>query len=951
MSHRFRRVEGGVVAAEGTLGARCPPRDGMMMRDAFTMRAFIVALVVSALVCGTHAKLLAVDMGSDTTKIALVKPGRTPISLVTNEMSKRKTPTKVSFSKGVRLFGEAAANLEQRYPSGVFTRIRDALGSDSASSSKALYERTYRPYVFNETAPSSELRFRIDTGEEFNAEELVGMMLEYFSQLGTEFANSRSPIRDMALVVPSYLGMRERHSLLNAAQVAGIKVLGFINTATAAALHYAKDRTFADPELILFFNFGAAYSEAALIRFEEVKDRRKAQPVTSIEVLDLDWNADVGAETFDIVLANHFAAEYNAKFSGTDVTTVPKAMSKLKKACKKTKEVLSANSEAPISIESMHDDNDFRSSIKRAAFEELIAADVDRVVAPLKAILERNGVPVANLTGVEMLGGGTRIPAVQTKLTEALGGRHLDRHLDADEAAVMGASLFAANASTSFVLKKMFLYEKFPYAIDAEAPTNVGVTTQTILPRLSKTGESSPFVVTNVTEDFVLTLKYGNGIIPPGAASAEIGTYNVTGFAKVNTTKYNASESVSLIADLDPYGNVWLAKASTGVSLLELYNETIKPENKTVPAAAANVTVENATVTEETTKEATNATEATIEATDGEANATSLEGEEVPAAPTDGTAEANETAAPEPTVVTKIREKKRTIRLDAKWLNKRDYEASYAIVSDGQKRLKDLLEADNDRKLAEKVRNDLESFILATMPLLDSDDGLMAASTEAQRDEIKTLLMDGEDWMYAEGENANATTLQAKMDDIKVKYLPIQVRAMEAEERPDAIERFKRAVTKHREAIAQYEETRPWLSAEHIANATALVDEKAAWLEAQESIQAKVAPHEDPSLTLQMLSDGMEVMAKRMKKLKNIKKPKPPKPEKPENEEEEEEEEEAPADAAAEGGSGEGANATQGEGEGAQGSKGDASGEEPAAEAAGEEASDEASQDYVHSEL
>jgi hypoxia up-regulated 1 len=102
-------------------------------------------------------------------------------------------------------------------------------------------------------------------------------------------------------------------------------------------------------------------------------------------------------------------------------------MAKLRKQCKKTKEILSANNLAPMSVESLHDGMDFRSTITREKFAEMIIPSIAKMVKPLKDLLDQTGVDLAKVEGVEMLGGGTRIPAVLDALTVVLGGRAPDR--------------------------------------------------------------------------------------------------------------------------------------------------------------------------------------------------------------------------------------------------------------------------------------------------------------------------------------------------------------------------------------------------------------------------------------------------------------------------------------------------------------------------------------------
>eukprot|EP00882_Tetradesmus_deserticola_P024516 GHRQ01026801.1.p1 GENE.GHRQ01026801.1~~GHRQ01026801.1.p1 ORF type:complete len:260 (+),score=164.77 GHRQ01026801.1:1532-2311(+) len=144
-------------------------------------------------------------------------------------------------------------------------------------------------------------------------------------------------------------------------------------------------------------------------------------------------------------------------------------MAKLRRQVRRTKEVLSANTGAPFSVEELHEGKDFQSSIKRKEFEALAGPYWKRVAGPLTTLLSRNKLSAKDVDAVELLGGGSRVPKLQAELSAALGGRHLDRHLDADEAVVLGAGLFAANLSSSFRLRKFGMTDIASFGVSFES--------------------------------------------------------------------------------------------------------------------------------------------------------------------------------------------------------------------------------------------------------------------------------------------------------------------------------------------------------------------------------------------------------------------------------------------------------------------------------------------------
>mmetsp|Transcript_33644 Transcript_33644/g.72751 ORF Transcript_33644/g.72751 Transcript_33644/m.72751 type:complete len:930 (+) Transcript_33644:129-2918(+) len=871
-----------------------------------------LALVLACLAGLCHCKLLAMDMGSDTTKIALVRPGRGGITLVTNEMSKRKTPTKVAFNNGARLFGESAAGIEQRYPHKVFSRVRDALGKsmegERGDAVRAVYANTYRPYVISEDEDDGGALFEIENGDKFSSEELVGMLLAYFAGLGTDFAESKeSPLRDIAIVIPSFFGLKERIALVNAGKIAGLNILGFINTNSAAAIHYAKDKDFADgSEEIIFYNMGNAYAEASLIRFSSFKDPRYSKPITKIEVVDTAFNPEAGSESFEVKLTNHFADKYQEE-KGVDLRTSGKSMAKLKAACKKTKVVLSANSEAPINVESITGDNDLRESISRKAFEDLVAPDIEQVVSPLAALLEKTGVDVGNLTAVELVGGGSRVPAVQRKLSEVLGGRTLDRHLDGDEAAVMGAALFAANYSKSFVLKKMHLYEKFPFALEAEVKTESGEAAKASPAKLefkSLPAELPVKVPNTKGENLHVSIKYAGekADFPPGTVEGDLCSFEVSGFDKIDGEKYNVTDDTTLWVRLDVLGSLSVENPTATGDFWEVTEKTIRVPKEEAEAAEAEA--EEAAGDEieegegaaeaEADADAADAAAGDGEGADGEA-AEAAEGGEpekktkkeeleddlfaVPDGDGYGDPDDDEEEEEEKEVemvekvVTRRKKRKEIFALESTWTNQEAFLPNPASVVLKTERLEKLVAADTQRMLTEAAKNALESFILQTMTQCN-DEEVEEVSSEAELESIRGKMMEGEDWLYEDGDNADLPTYLAKKAELEKLFEPVAVRLHEAQERPETVEKTFKKLNDYRTALKAWETKKPWVKPDRLVNATIKCDELEEWLEEKVAEQAKLRPNEDPILLSSEIESRLRLVAKDIKFIQSIKKPK-----------------------------------------------------------------------------
>ena len=203
--------------------------------------------------------------------------------------------------------------------------------------------------------------------------------------------------------------------------------------------------------------------------------------VGAFEVLGKGWDSTLGGLAFDRVIVEHLAAEFDAQWGGGNgngnggsVLDSPRACTKLRLQATKVKEVLSANSNVPIYIESLHDGVDFKSSLSREKFEELCggAGLLDRAVGPIADALRMANVTVEELADIEMIGGGMRVPKVQERIRkQVLGGRkELGMHINSDESMALGAAFRGANVSNAFRVRKVGMSEinVFPVGVRLE---------------------------------------------------------------------------------------------------------------------------------------------------------------------------------------------------------------------------------------------------------------------------------------------------------------------------------------------------------------------------------------------------------------------------------------------------------------------------------------------------
>jgi len=806
--------------------------------------ALLAALLLLALTPGAFGRLMAVDFGSENIRVSLVNSNRRPIQVevVNNEISKRKTSAVVGFVNGERLLGEPAAAVDGRYRSTIITRARDLLGKSAEDPSvTSMLQSNYLPYNISNDPNTSSIRIGMGPEESYSAEELVASILHYAHKISQE--QFGGTFQDCVIVIPPFLGMQQRQALLDAAAIAGLNVISLIHAHSGAALQYGIERDFSNnTELVIFYDMGAGSVDVSLAKFTSVNKAKKFQ---QFEVLDVAWDNTLGGSSLDLILMEHFAAEFEEKHK-MDIRGHPKVMSKLRKSVKKTKEMLSANKAAPIYAEELHEGIDFSSSITREKFEELAADFFERSAKPLLTVLERNGLKPTDVTNIELMGGGVRVPKLQEALQEALDGQTLSRHFtDPDEAVVLGSGLFAANFSNSFRLRPFGMVDCSPYglsldvategkvlvekeakeeevdgstaAAEAEEPEGDKEDTPTtrkinLLPFRKKLPIKRSVKLGRLAGDTAnLTLSYNASEgLPPGVSDPVLGTYLISGISE-SLKKYNKTGKVTVYFAVGPSGMVTIEKAETVFDIVEYIEVEVpvkeEPKNETNSTEAGNATqAEGEVPKEEAAKAATEdgegdsgkaaaAEEGAEKDSDGEEAAKESEekdgeeGEEGEAAKGDKKKKKNikKKKAEKPKMEKVKKQKKRTIHLPLKVAGGLSFGFKEEQLKASKARMKAIADADELKRVTEAAKNDLESFIISLGSLL-YDEAIEAASTEEARDKLRAEAERLEDWLYDEGEEEEASTYKEKLSELRAMMDPIAFRAKEMEARPEAVD-------------------------------------------------------------------------------------------------------------------------------------------------------------------
>ncbi|KAK4768891.1 hypothetical protein SAY86_027041 [Trapa natans] len=826
----------------------------------------IFLLVLLLIIVPSQSAVSSVDLGSEWVKVAVVniKKGQSPITIAINEMSKRKSPALVAFQADARLLGEEAAGLVARYPDKVYSQIRDLIGKPYGYAKRFL-DSLYLPFDVVEDSRET-VTFRVDdSGNLYSAEELFSMILKFAANLA-EF-HSKVPIKDVVISVPPYYGQAERRGLLQAAQLAGINVLSLINEHSGAALQYGIDKDFSNESRhVLFYDMGSSSTYAALVYFSaySAKEFGKTTTINQFQVKDVRWNSQLGGQDMELRLVEHFADEFNKQVgNGIDVRKSPKAMAKLKKQVKRTKEILSANKAAPISVESLYDDRDFRSTITREKFEELCADLWEKALLPVKEVLENSDIKVDEIYAVELIGGATRVPKLQVTMQEFFGKKELDRHLDADEAIVLGSALHAANLSDGIRLNRklgMVDGSSYGFMVELNGPGLIKdeSTRQLLVPRMKKLPSKMYRSIVH-NKDFEVSLEYeSEELLPSGVSSPVFAQYAVLGLSdaadKHSSKNLSSPIKANLHFSLSRSGILSLDRADAVVEFwewVEVPRKNLTVENLTT--SSPDVSLEANTTTEESTDKATvdNETSSTVN--------TSME------------EKSSEDLIPEKKL------KRRVFRVPLKITEKttgpgKSLSKEYFV--EAKTKLETLDKKDAERRRTAELKNNLESYIYATKEQLEMSEDISKITTSDERQSFIEKMDAVQDWLYTEGEDATASEFQERLSSLKAVGDPISFRLKELTARPAATEYARSYLNEIKEIVKNWETKKSWIPREKIVEVLDSADKLKTWLTEKESEQKK-AGFTAPAFTSDEVYNKVFSLQDQVASVNRIPKPKP----------------------------------------------------------------------------
>jgi molecular chaperone DnaK len=405
------------------------------------------------------AKTVGIDLGTTNSVIAVMEAGE-PV-VIPNAEGGRTTPSVVAFTKsGERLVGQLARRQAAVNPENTVYSIKRFMGRKADEVER---ERTMVPY---KVVPGKDGRVEVEIqGKRYTPEQISAMILQKLKTDAEAYLGEK--VTDAVITVPAYFNDSQRQATKNAGEIAGLNVVRIINEPTAAALAYGLDKK--ENEKILVFDLGGGTYDVSVLEVGE----------GVFEVKATNGDTHLGGDDYDRRLVDYIADEFK-KGQGIDLRQDRQALQRLTEAAEKAKIELSSRIETEVNLPFITADQNgpkhLDIKITRAKFEQLTADLTEKTIAPFQAALKDAGLAAADLNEVILVGGATRMPAIQELVKKLTNGKEPHRGVNPDEVVAVGAAIQAGVLKGE--VKDVLLLDVTPLSLGIE--TLGGVNTKLI---------------------------------------------------------------------------------------------------------------------------------------------------------------------------------------------------------------------------------------------------------------------------------------------------------------------------------------------------------------------------------------------------------------------------------------------------------------------------------------
>ena len=487
-------------------------------------------------------KIIGIDLGTTNSCVAVFE-GNEPV-VIANSEGKRTTPSVIGFVKdGERKVGDPAKRQAITNPQNTVYSIKRFMGETYEQSRKEAEAMPYK--VVNEGGyPRVEIE-----GRKYTPQEISAMVLQKMKKTAEDYLGQE--VTDAVITVPAYFSDSQRQATKEAGEIAGLKVQRIVNEPTAAALAYGVDKANKDMKIAVF-DLGGGTFDISILEFGG----------GVFEVLSTNGDTHLGGDDFDQVIIKWLADGFKAD-EGIDLTKDPMAMQRLKEAAEKAKIELSSSTSTEINLPYISAEGGVPKhlvkTLTRAQFEQLAHDLIQACLVPCQNAVRDANLQTSDIDEVILVGGSSRIPAVQT-LVKNYFGKEPSKGVNPDEVVAVGAAIQGAILNKESGVGDIVLLDVTPLTLGIE--TMGGVMTKLIEANTTIPCKKSETFSTAVDNQTAVTIHVLQGERPMAAQNKSIGQFNLEGIAPAR----RGVPQIEVTFDIDANGilNVSAKDKATG---------------------------------------------------------------------------------------------------------------------------------------------------------------------------------------------------------------------------------------------------------------------------------------------------------------------------------------------------------------------------------------------------